>query len=160
MPYIDTNKVAQMRKAIRKALPDYTVSVTKRHHSSVDVALMSGPIVPAEVNVFWYKDHLGPDKLDRPDAIAVIDTILAEIFKVEKRRIVSEDGDYGSIPNFYYDVSFGKWDKPYVCTDPDAADKLMVKQEFRRIDRFHEQEARMVIFRQEHPALYPVAPCS
>jgi len=35
----------------------------------------NGSIVGVEgVNVFWYKDHFGPDKLDRPDVIAVIDT--------------------------------------------------------------------------------------
>lgn len=149
MPYIDTNKVAQMRKAIRQALPDYKISVTKHHHSGVDVKILSGPIVSASVNVYWYKDHLGPDKEDRPEAIAVIDAILAEIHKVEAPRIVSEDGDYGSIPNFYYDVTFGAWDKPYICTDPDAADTLMVKQEFRRIQRFHEQEARYQAYKQE-----------
>lgn len=107
------------------------------------------PIVSASVNVYWYKDHLGPDKEDRPEAIAVIDAIIAEIHKVEAPRIVSEDGDYGSIPNFYYDVTFGAWDKPYICTDPDAADTLMVKQEFRRIQRFHEQEARYQAYKQE-----------
>lgn len=150
MPYIDTEKVAQMRKAIRKALPDYTISVTKHHHSTVDVKIMSGPIVGVDnVNVYWYKDHLGPDKLDRPDAIAVIDTIIAEIFKTEKPKTLVEDGDYGTVPTFYYDVDFGKWDKPYVCTDPDAADVLMVKQEFRRIQRFHEQEARYAAYKQE-----------
>lgn len=135
MPYIETEKVAQMRKAIRKALPDYKVSVTKRHHSGVDVRLLSGPIpdVP-NVNVFCYQRQLA----DRPDAVAVIDAILAEIKKVETPKIVSEDGDYGSIPNFYYDVSFGAWDKPYICTMTmpegwSVEDEQMVRAEFDRI---------------------------
>lgn len=138
MPYIDTNKVAQMRKAIRLALPDYKISVRRRHHSGVDVTLVSGPIpnVP-NVNVYWYKDHLK----DRPDAVAVIDTILAEIRKVETPKTLVEDSDYGTVPTFYYDVSFGAWDKEYVCTAAPLTmpegwsleDELMVRSEFDRI---------------------------
>ena len=144
MPYIETSKVAEMRKAIRRALPEYEISVTKHHHSTVQVKIMRGPIVGADnVNVYWYKDHFGPEKLDRPDVIKVVDTIIAEIFKVEKPRTLVEDGDYGNVPTFYYDVDFGKWDEPYVCTDPDAQDKLEVQQAFRQIDRFKEQERRM-----------------
>lgn len=137
MPFISSDEVAQMRKAIRRALPKYEVSVTKRHHSGVDVALMRGPIpVVKNVNVYWYKDHLK----ERPDAVQVIDTILAEIRKVRAPKIVSEDGDYGSIPNFYYDVSFGKWDKPYVCTDPEAEANLPDQLEIRREFDFVRQE--------------------
>jgi len=110
MPCISSEQVAQMRKAIRAALPEYVVSVTKQHHSSVKVYIMSGPIEPVAVNVFWYKEHLK----DNPTALALVQTILDKIFAVVAPRIVREDGDYGSIPNFYYDISFGKWDRPYV----------------------------------------------
>ena len=157
MPYIDTNKVALMRSAIRKALPAYTISVRKRHHSTVDIKIMSGPIVGVDhVNVYWYKEHLGPEKLDRPDAIAVIETIINEIKKVETPRTLVEDGDYGNVPTFYYDVSFGAWDKPYVCTDPDAPDKLAIQQEFRRLDRYQERETRRLAWRQEREQLSQV----
>ncbi len=148
MPYIDTKDVAAIRKAIKAALPDYVLSVTKDHHSGVDVRVMSGPIVaPEHVNVYWFKDHLGPNKEDRPDAIAVIEKIIAEIFKVRTPKTLVEDGDYGNVPTFYYDVSFGKWDNPYVCTDPDAEDKLQIQQSFRQIDRFNEHEARLAEWR-------------
>ena len=150
MPYIETTKVAAMRKAIKAALPEYKISVTKRHHSGVDVAVLAGPIVGVDgVNIYWYKDHFGPEKLDRPDAIAVIQTIIDCIFAVERPRTLVEDSDYGNVPTFYYDVSFGKWDQPYVCTDPDAADRLAIQQEFRRIDRWHEQEARYAEYQRE-----------
>ena len=113
MPFISSEDVATMRKAIRAALPDFKISVTGHHHSSVNVRIMSGPIPPAEhVNVFSYKEHLK----DRPDAVEVIDKILAEIFKVKEERIIVHDSDYGAVPNFYYDVNFGQWDRPYVCT--------------------------------------------
>jgi hypothetical protein len=114
MPFISSEDVATIRKAVRAALPEFKVSVTKEHHSSVHVTLIEGPIAaPVEgVNVYWYKEHLK----DRPDAIEVVDTILAEIFKVKKCYTEVEDSDYGSVPNFYYHVHFGKWDKPYIQT--------------------------------------------
>jgi hypothetical protein len=150
MPYIETKDVAAIRRAIKAALPDYVLSVTKHHHSTVQVHIMSGPIVDVpNVNVYWFKDHLGPDKLDRPDAIEVIDKIITEIFKVRTPKTLVEDGDYGTVPTFYYDVRFGKWDKPYVCTDPDADDKLAIQQSFRQIDRFNEQEARYAAYKAE-----------
>ena len=144
MPFISSEDVAAIRKGIKRALPDYTFSIRKHHHSTVDIAILSGPIVGVDhVNVHWYKEHLRADKDNRPDAMAAIDAILAEIFKVKQCHIVSEDGDYGSIPNFYYDVSFGRWDKPYVCTDPEAADRLEIKQAFDQIRRFEQREQRL-----------------
>ena len=86
MPYISSEEVAAIRKAIRAALPEYSISVTKQHHSTVQVSIMSGPIAPVEhVNVYWYKENLE----DRPDAVAVIDAILAEIRKVKQPRALS-----------------------------------------------------------------------
>ncbi len=114
MPFISSTEVAAMRKAIRAALPEFKVSVTRRHHTEVDVRLMSGPIAPVpHVNVFWYKEKLA----SRPDVVKVVDTILAEIKKVKTPRIVSEDSDYGSIPNYYYNIDFGTWDKIYQQTE-------------------------------------------
>jgi len=136
MPYIGTDEVAAIRKGIKKALPGYTFSIRKHRSSTVDVKIMSGPIVAVEhVNVYWYKDHLK----DRPDAVKVIETILAEIKKVKEPKIVSEDGDYGSIPNFYYDVAFGAWVKPYACTDPDATEKLEIRRVFDEIKASEER---------------------
>jgi hypothetical protein len=150
MPYIDTKDVAAMRKAIRAALPGYKISVTKHHCSSVEVAILAGPIVGTDnVNVYHYRDNLGPEKLDRPDAVAVVDTIIAEIFKVRQPETLVEDGDYGNVPTFYYDVRFGKWNEPYTCTDPDAADRLAIQQEFRKIDRWNEQRARYAAYKRE-----------
>lgn len=133
MPYIDSDDVAKMRKGIRAALPDYKISVRKHHSSTVNVTVLSGPIPNVEhVNVFWYKDNLGLGKGNRLDAIKVIDTIIAEIFKVRKPETLVEDGDYGTVPTFYYNVSFGAWDKPYVCTDSQAEEELEDRLEIRR----------------------------
>lgn len=144
MPYITSEEVAAIRKGIKRALPDYTFSIRKHHHSSIDVAILSGPIVAVEhVNVFWYRERLGPDKENRPDALEVIDKILAEVFKVKRRETEVEDSDYGTVPNFYYDVSFGRWDKPYVCTDEDAQDQLLIRQAFDQIRRFEQREQRL-----------------
>jgi hypothetical protein len=71
---------------------------------------MSGPIPPVDVNVYWYREHLQ----NNPDALALVETIMSEIDKVQTSRELVNDGDYGSVPTFYINVSFGKWDKPYV----------------------------------------------
>lgn len=121
MPYIETAKVAEMRKAIKAALPDYKVSVRKRHHSSVDVTVLSGPLEiecdqlgknRMNINLFWYKETLA----HRPDIIAVVDKIVAAMDSIEQNRTMFEDGDYGNVPNYYRDVSFGQWDKHYQQT--------------------------------------------
>lgn len=134
MPYIETAKVAEMRKAIRKALPDYKISVTKHHHSSVNVAIMSGPIPAVEhVNEFHYRRDLA----DRPEAVEVLDTIVEKIFAVQEQRELVNDGDYGSVPNFYYNIRFGQWDKDYVMTEPtkasDAQMRRLIRKEFAAI---------------------------
>ena len=139
MPYIDTNKVARMRKAIKAALPDYKFSVTRQHHSTVKVSIMEGPIAAVDnVNVFWFKDHLK----NRPDAVKVIQTVLDCIFSVQKPETLTEDADYGTVPTFYYDVEFGKWDKPYICTDPNAEADLAIQLEIRKEFDLIQQEIR------------------
>lgn len=121
MPYIASEEVKEIRKAVRKALPEFKISVTRRHYSSVDVRVMSGPLsITSEqfgegrlsVNLYHYARTMA----DKPEIKAVVDKIIAAMDSVVKNYITHEDGDYGSIPNHYRDVAFGKWDKPYVQT--------------------------------------------
>ena len=43
MAYINAEQVKAIRLALKKEFPEFKFSVTKRHHSEVDVRLMSGP---------------------------------------------------------------------------------------------------------------------
>lgn len=143
MPYIETSKVAEMRKAIRKALPDFKISVTKHHHSSVNVNIMSGPIPAVDINEFHYKRHLA----DSPVTVEVIDTIVKCIFDVQTPKELVNDGDYGSVPTFYYNIRFGKWDKDYVMTEPtaehEARERRVIQKEFDQIRRDLDEAAEV-----------------
>ena len=119
MPYITAETVKQKRQAIRKAFPEYKISVRKEHHSSIRVVIQSGPLnlladntarghMP--INHFYVKEHYA----NYPDVRDVLSRIV-DIAK-EGQRQESYDGDYGSIPSYYVDIHVGEWDKHYVVT--------------------------------------------
>lgn len=111
MPFITSESVKEKREALKKALPNFKLSVTKRHHSTIDVAIMEGPLELASdrVNInHFYIEECGLSS----EWIEVLLTIKKIINS--GNRIICEDGDYGSIPSFYIGIEIGKWDKPYV----------------------------------------------
>jgi hypothetical protein len=110
MPYISTESVAAKRALLKKAFPEYKLSITRVHSSTICVDIMGGPIelTDAQVNVFYAHEHY------EGEAKRVICGIIDIIKAGEK--IISPDTDYGNVPNFYYEVNIGKWDKPYACS--------------------------------------------
>ena len=116
MPFIRTEEVKQIRDALKKALPEFKLSVTKQHHSGVTVAIMKGPVDFGtdyeQVNHYYYKSHYE----DKPEAIKVFDTILKTIDSCKQQKELVYDGDYGSIPNYYKNIHVGKWNKNYELT--------------------------------------------
>ena len=112
MPYITTEEVKEIRKAIRAALPEFKVSVRREHHSSVIVTLLEGPIDFGDerhVNHFHYRKHYE----GQPEAIAVFDKIMGVFEAVKKPEVAFVDSDYGSVPNYYQKIQIGEWDRPY-----------------------------------------------
>jgi len=117
MPYISKEEVAQKRKAIKAAFPNYKISVVGRHYSSIEVAVMTGPIqllAPEyiergneSVNPFYITENFKTDVVKRE--------LLEGIYAIinDGNYTASEDGDYGSIPSFYTRIEIGKWDKSY-----------------------------------------------
>src|SRR5579872_6830712 len=110
MPHITTETVAKKRKAIKQAFPNWKFSIVRRHHSSICVSILEADIKltdkPIEdVNHFYIKDHYEGEVKDALQKIADI--------LLEGEKIVSQDGDYGAIPNFYVNLSIGEWDKPF-----------------------------------------------
>lgn len=109
MPYISTEKVAQIRAEIKKALPDYKFSIRRVHGSTADISIVSGPIdfgtEYAQINHYYIKDHY---EGEAARVLSVIKQIASTGVYVEV-----EDGDYGSVPSHYVHISIGAWDKPY-----------------------------------------------
>lgn len=122
MPYITTEDVKARRKAIKAALPEYKLSVTKDGHSGILVAFMAGPLTMTDnddgycqVNHYYIGEHYA----DRPEVAEV----LQKAYEIAKagQRITQNDADYGAIPNFYVNIHIGKWDRPYQVTQKKAA---------------------------------------
>jgi hypothetical protein len=115
MPFISTKTVKERRDLLKKALPEFKISVKTVHYSTISVTILSGPfdLLPnsvekyEQVNKFYIDDHYA----DLPETKDVLKKVLDIANK--GNYIESEDGDYGSIPSFYTRISIGKWDRPY-----------------------------------------------
>jgi hypothetical protein len=111
MPYISTESVKEIRNELKSTFPNFKFSVRRDNHSSVIVTVLSGPIdfggTDISVNQYWLADNWGHN----PEALDFL-TKLKSIIGREQRELVY-DGDYGSVPNYWYSISIGRWDKPY-----------------------------------------------
>lgn len=113
MPYISAETVKEIRKELKAKLKNYKLSVRTRHHSTVCVNVLEGPLSFEKpyfgVNEFYIDKHWE----DFPEAKDLFNTILNTISAKEAPRVIVEDADYGSIPNYYVDISVGRWDREY-----------------------------------------------
>lgn len=111
MPYISTEEVKEIRNNLKATFPDFRFSVRRENYSSVNVNVMSGPIDFGtdyeSVNHYWLGSHYG-DRVEVLDFLNAVNDVIGG-----NQREVTYDGDYGSIPNYYYHISIGKWDRPY-----------------------------------------------
>jgi hypothetical protein len=111
MPYISTQKVKEIRSELKRTFPQFKFSVRRDNHSSVNVAVLSGPIdfgtTDESVNHYWLESHYG----DRPKVLRFLTTLKGIMSAGQGSGY--EDGDYGHIPDWYLDINIGRWDKPY-----------------------------------------------
>lgn len=119
MPYIEKEKVKEIRKNLKKELSEFKLSVTNLHGSTVVVKILKGPLELKDndngyetVNRYHYENHYE----DQPEWIEVFDKIHEIIYKTAKPKELVYDSDYGSVPTFYINISIGDWDKPYKQT--------------------------------------------
>ena len=112
MPYISTDQVKEIRNNLKRTFPDFKFAVRREHYSNVNVNIMSGPINFGKgyepVNHYWIDTNYGDNVQVKDFLNAVNDVVGGNV------REVTYDYDYGSIPNYYYSICIGKWDKPYV----------------------------------------------
>ncbi len=111
MPFISTSEVKEKREALKKEFPKVKFSVTCRDYSQICVAIMEAPFkiekAHETVNQFWIEENYK----NSPEIMKFLLRV-KEIIN-EGNYTVTEDADYGSIPCFYINIEFGKWDKPY-----------------------------------------------
>jgi len=114
MSYISTEDVRAKRIKIKKTFPGFKFSITCQRHSSIHVSILEAPINMLtgdkeyeSVNHFYIEDHYK----ETPEIMEILLKI-KNILSKGQHEIVY-DGDYGSVPNFYINISIGSWDKPF-----------------------------------------------
>jgi len=117
MPYISKEEVKAKRTKIRsefKTKDGWKLSVTGSHFSSINVYILEAPInmlindVDSEsVNVYYIEKHYKANEKAMK--------VLLRIKKIISANVEEEvyDGDYGSVPTFYFNIDIGRWDKPF-----------------------------------------------
>lgn len=117
MPYIKTETVKKIREQIKKEFPYYTFSISRKHYSCVEVAILSGPIEikldPEEngyrqVNEYYIEKHYE----DQPE----VKSLLLKIRDImnQSNGVLVEDSDYGTVPDYYTHIHIGKWNQGYI----------------------------------------------
>jgi hypothetical protein len=115
MPFISTDTVKAKRQAIRKAFPEYNISVIGANYTSIRAFIKSGPIAMLDEGVTdeqVNKYRIEEFYKDKPEVMRVLLGIQA--IMDEGNCTESHDSDYGSIPLYYTDLTIGYWDEPYV----------------------------------------------
>lgn len=117
MPYITSERVAAIRKQIKKEFPSIKFSITREHYSTVKVAILAAPINLQgtdehsrnyySVNEFYIHEHYA----NEPEKLSLF-TRLTAIMR-EGMSTGHEDGDYGYVPGHYIDLKVGEWNKPF-----------------------------------------------
>ena len=118
MPHITTERVSEIRKELKREFPNFKFSITKRHHSTVVVAILAAPFNMLSdetnerryegVNHFYINEHYKENTKVR-DILLKIEEIINN-----GNYTVCQDSDYGAIPSFYIDIKIGDWDKPFI----------------------------------------------
>lgn len=126
MPYISKDQVKVKREALKKALPQFKMSITTDNYSGIKVVIQRGPVdfgvsyaqlsEHIDYNNHWDRD-LG-QYVSHP-AIANLMSIIMPILN-DGMRAGHQDSDYGYVPDYYTWVHIGQWDKPYEFRDPNV----------------------------------------
>jgi hypothetical protein len=135
MAYINAEQVKAIRLALKKEFPEFKFSVTKRHHSEVDVRLMSGPSFDKQK--LWHRGEEVVVDLNNMDTWStinhyhthwygkyeeffnkIIEIIKTAPFKAGVGDLWFDESD--SMTDYfhtayYMSIGIGKWDKPYVA---------------------------------------------
>lgn len=113
MPYISKEDVATIRTELKKAFPEFKLSVVNRHHSEVNVTILEGPIDFGDGYIQVNHYHIDREWASKPECMKVLEQIISIIEKNKKTETLVVDSDYGNVPNYYTHINIGAWNKPY-----------------------------------------------
>jgi hypothetical protein len=101
---------AEVKQNLKKEFPKFKFSVTAPDHNVLKVAILKTDIFEtteySEVNRFWIQENYEGEQKD----------FLLKVKEIAgaKLRVIDENPDYGSIPNFYLSMSIGNYGKPHM----------------------------------------------
>ena len=131
MAYISGEHTKQIRNALKEVFKDTSIKfgVKKFGHSSVTVTLLEGPDFPTareycqkectngigyyDVNPYWYRKNMLSIECD------IMDKVI-EVIKLGSSRKWFDKSDAQTDyfwKAFYFDITIGKFGKPYKCTN-------------------------------------------
>ncbi len=131
MAYISAENTKQIRNALKEVFKDTGIKfgVKKFGHSSVTVTLLEGPDFPTareyvqkecsngigyyDVNPYWYPKNMTLIECD------IIHKVI-EVIKLGSSRKYFDESDAQTDyfwKAFYFDITIGKFGKPYKCTN-------------------------------------------
>lgn len=134
MAYINAEEVREIRNNLKKTFPEIKFSVRKEHHSSVHVDILKGPYdfelngkTYRDVNHYHYDtDTPGKDYDDNWIKPHSHRDILRKILAIISEKHWDKSDimiDYFNCA-FYYHLSIGTYDKPYVYLPKAKAKKI------------------------------------
>jgi len=118
--YVNNEKTKQVRTDLKEKYPEFKFSVQqKRHYTSVDVAILSGPIpLTDKENGYEQVNHYYIDRHyeDKPDVRNFLLGVYNIINKGNHDNFMTDYFDVG----FYISLSIGEYNKPYKVIDGDT----------------------------------------
>jgi hypothetical protein len=124
MPYISTERVAEIRNELNATFPDFKFRCYREHNSTINVVIVSAPFDFLEaddkksgyytVNHMWIEDHFKA----YPELKEQLLKIHAIITKYQGAGHM--DGDYGHVPTYYEHIYVGEYNKPFEMTTAKA----------------------------------------
>lgn len=124
MAYINADKTAQIREAIKKEFPSskgWKFSISNENHSTVNCHIMEAPVnfEERQINDKWINDHY-KDKPEQLEALSRLRDILNGATLEEGARNFDNSDpmtDYFHV-GWYIHIQVGKWDKPFKYVEP------------------------------------------
>lgn len=121
MPYINQAMKKEIVEEIKKVMPkDWKASFRVSNHSTLTMVVKSAPLNLSDLGrsseVYPYSsfNEYYINEVKNETLKKTIQSILDALNG--KVKIVTEDSDYGNVPNYYTHLVFGTREKPFVST--------------------------------------------
>lgn len=109
MSYISTQQVKEIRNELKKQFPTTKMSVTRRHHSGVQITILSSPIKLIDKKYQSVNHYYINETFQGPAA-----EVLSKINDIASTGVTyRETGDYGTQPSHYVTISIGDYERPF-----------------------------------------------